>query len=129
FPRLRRNGVDRGTAAAWSAVFGLSASHAVFSVFPESWAFSTLGLLILFGADGRPVVRLAAGVFAFGMAVTNVVAVALVPPSREAAKEPASLRGRALFVLGVLALAAGLSVLQTAVYAGTAPFWRVSGLG
>jgi hypothetical protein len=129
FRLLRKNGLDTTTAAAWSAVFGLSASHAFFSVFPESWVFSTLGLLILFGADGRSVVRLAAGVFAFGMAVTNVVAVALVPPSRADAKERFSLRGRALFVLGVLALAAGLSVLQTAVYAGTAPFWHVSGLG
>src|SRR4029453_2651701 len=109
FPRLRRNGVDRGTAAAWSAVFGLSASHAVFSVFPESWAFSTLGLLILFGAEGRPVARLAAGVFAFGKAVTNGVAVALVPPPGEDEKRRSSLRARAVFVLSVLGLAAGLS--------------------
>jgi hypothetical protein len=128
FRLLRKNGLDTTTAAAWSAVFGLSASHAVFSVFPESWAFSTLGLLLLFGADGRSVVRLASGVFAFGMAVTNVVAVALAPP-RSADEERFSLRARAVFVLGVVAVAAVLSLLQATVYTGTAPFWRVSGLG
>ena len=30
---------------SWSLVFGLSASHSFFSVFPESWVFSALALL------------------------------------------------------------------------------------
>ncbi len=129
FRLLRKNGLDTATAAAWSAVFGLSASQAVFSVFPESWAFSTLGLLLLFGANGRTPVRLPIGVFAFGMAVTNVVAVALAPPPGEAETRRFSLRARAVFVLGVVAVTAVLSLLQTGVYAGTAPFWSVGGLG
>jgi hypothetical protein len=129
FRLLRKSGLDAGTAAAWSVVFGLSASQVFFSVFPESWVFSTLSLLLLFGADGRPRVRLAAGVFAFGMAVTNVVAIALAPPPGGDAEKRSSLRARAVFVLGVVAVAAGLSVVQTVVYTDTAPFWRVSGLG
>jgi hypothetical protein len=128
FRLLAKNGLDPTTAAAWSALFGLSSSHAVFAVFPESWSFSTLGLLLLFGADGRPLVRLAAGVFAFGMAVTNVVAVAVAPPPGGDEERRFSLRARAVFVLLVLAVAAVLSLVQTSVYAGTAPFWRVGGL-
>ncbi|HEY7513719.1 MAG TPA: hypothetical protein VIC87_04550, partial [Vicinamibacteria bacterium] len=129
FRLLRGNGLEVLTAAAWSVVFGLSASQVFFSVFPESWVFSTLALLLLFGGEGRPVARVASGVLAFGMAVTNVVAVALAPPPGGDAEKRSSLRPRAVFVLGVVAVAAGLSVVQTVVYTDTAPFWRVSGLG
>src|SRR5262249_28319094 len=128
FRLLRRSGLDGATAAAWSAVFGLSASQAVFAVFPESWPFSTLGLLLLFGADRRPLSRLAAGAFAFGMAVTNVVAVALAPPAGGDEERRFALRARAVSVVLVLAVAGVLTLLQTSVYAGTAPFWRVGGL-
>jgi hypothetical protein len=129
FRLLRGNGLEVLTAAAWSAVFGLSASQAFFSVFPESWVFSTLALLLLFGGEGRPLARVASGVLAFGMAVTNVVAVALAPPPGGDAERRSSLRARAVFVLGVVAVAAGLSVVQTVVYTDAAPFWGVSGLG
>ncbi len=121
FRLLRKNGHDAAMAAAWSVVFGLSASQVFFSVFPESWVFSTLALLLLFGATGRPAARAAAGVLAFGMAVTNIVAVVLARRS--------ALRAHAGYVLVVLAAAGALSLVQTALYAGTAPFWRVSALG
>jgi hypothetical protein len=130
FRLLRKSALDAGTAAAWSVVFGLSASQLFFSVFPESWVFSTLALLLLFGAAGRAPARVAAGVFAFGMAVTNVVAVALARPQPDdgTASGRGVLRERALYVLAVLAVAAALSLVQTAVYPGTASFWSVSGL-
>src|SRR5262245_30881191 len=131
FRLLRKGGLDARTAAAWSAVFGLSGSHVFFSVFPESWVFSTLGLLLLLGAAGGVPARVGAGVFAFGMAVTNLAAVALASPG---ADDPASsgrgvLRARAPYVLAVVAMAAVLSLVQTAVYPGTSSFWNVSALG
>jgi hypothetical protein len=131
FRLLRRNGLDARTAAAWSVVFGLSASQVFFSVFPESWAFSTLALLLLFGGEGRTLGRVAAGIFAFGMAVTNLVAVVLAraPSLREAGDRRSALRAHAVYVLVVLAAAGALSLVQTTLYAGTEPFWRVRALG
>jgi hypothetical protein len=130
FFRLLRQGIlDLATSVLWTVVFALSASQLFFSVVPESWVFSTLALLLLFGAlNSRPRAQIAAGVFAFGMAVTNVVAVVLAAALGRAADERPSLRARAAYVLVVLAVAAFLSLVQTAVYDETAPFWRVSGL-
>ena len=130
FALLRRSGLAVTAAFPWALVFGLSASQLFFSVFPESWVFSTVALLVLFAIDGGPLARVSAGVFAFGMAVTNLAAVALAraqtlpgvrPPAR-------ALRSLALHVVLVLATAGALSLLQTAVYPGTAPFWGVGGL-
>jgi hypothetical protein len=126
---LRQSGLDLATTLLWSAVFALSASQLFFSVVPESWVFSALALLLLFGsASRRPLARVAAGVFAFGMAVTNVVAVVLAAAgSRDADVRP-PLRAQATYVVIVVAIVAALSVVQTAIYAETAPFWSVSGL-
>jgi hypothetical protein len=131
FRLLRSSGLPLVVAIAWSLVFGLSASQAFFSVFPESWVFSTLALLLLFGTDGGPVARVAAGGLAFAMAITNVAAVVLARAgSLDWTKErSAALRALVAYVLFVLAAVAVLSLVQTGVYAGTAPFWQLGGLG
>jgi hypothetical protein len=129
FRLLRSSSLPGNVAAAWSVVFGLSASQAFFSVFPESWIFSTLALVLLFGLEDGPA-RVPAGVFAFAMAITNVGAVAL---ARAASVDWSQERSRAvrvvaLYVLLVLVAAAVLSLVQTSVYAGAAPFWQLAGL-
>jgi len=69
-------------AALWTLVFGLSASQLVFASLPESWAFSGLALVALFTLGVRPRPPrdglVLAGIAAFGMAVTNLGAAALV---------------------------------------------------
>jgi hypothetical protein len=127
---LRRSGLDLATALLWSGVFALSTSQLFFSLVPESWVFSTLALLLLFARGrSRRLARVAAGVFAFGMAVTNIVAVVLAAAGTREADERPPLRTQAGYVAIVVAVVAALSVVQTAAYAETAPFWSVSGLG
>jgi hypothetical protein len=119
---LHRLGISPGLARAWVLVFALSATQIVFSSVPESFAFSALGLVLVFAvaAGPRPTEarRTLAGLFAFGITVTNVVAVALARASawnwrREAARAAS---GTARHVLAVLVLAAALGVVQWALY-------------
>lgn len=132
---LRRGGLVAGAALRWSVLFGLSASQLFFSIFPETYAFSTLALVLVFalGGTSRPQ-AVAAGVAAFGMTLTNLGAVVLArarPAEPTAAKSSPGLVPRSLVshVLAVLALAAGLSLLQAALYKDTGAFWQVDGLG
>lgn len=131
FALLRRSGLAAGTAFAWSLVFGLSSSQLFFAVFPESYVFSTLALLVLFALDRGPRTRVAAGVFAFGMNVVNIVAVALCrAQDLDWRHEPkAALRAAGLHLLLVLTATGALSALQATIYPGTAPLWSLDGLG
>jgi hypothetical protein len=109
-------------------VFGLSASQLVFSSIPESYAFSALGLVLLFAVIATPdagrLARLGAGVVAFGVTATNLVAVALASVC-----SPAERRlGRRLLVgmlqVGaVVLLTAVLSHVQRALYPTTQVFF------
>ncbi len=130
FALLRRSGLAAAAALPWTLVFGFSASQVFSSVFPESWVFSTLAVLLLFALDERPATRLAAGVVAFGMAVTNLAAVFLARASSLdwTRERQSALRVLAVHLLLVLSATGVLSLLQTSLYAGTAPFWGVSGL-
>jgi len=132
---LRRGGLAAGAALRWSVLFGLSASQLFFSIFPETYAFSTLALVLAFALGGTSRPRaVAAGVAAFGMTLTNLGAVVLAraqPDEAMAAKSSPGLVPRSLVshVLMVLALAAGLSLVQAALYKDTGAFWQVDGLG
>jgi uncharacterized protein DUF6080 len=128
---LARTGVRTARARLWTLLFATSATQVVFSTLPESYAFSALSLVTVFAvaAGPRPSwwARLAAGVFAFGITVTNLVAVAVVRVSgldwRRAWR---SLLTCAAHVGGVVLATVGLSLVQRAVYP-TAPLFFVRG--
>ncbi len=128
---LRRSGLAGGVALAWSLVFGFSSSQWFFSVFPESYVFSALTLLVLFGLEGGPRARLSAGVLAFGMNVVNLAAVALARAAGLdwTCSQWTALRALTRHLLVVLAVTGALSLVQTSLYEDTAPFWRSGGLG
>ncbi len=117
-------------AALWTLVFGLSASQLVFASLPESWAFSGLALVALFTLGVRPRPPrdglVLAGIAAFGMAVTNLGAAALVRARwLLAERRPrAIVVGLARYLSLVLLLTALLATLQAVVYPGTTPFYR-----
>jgi hypothetical protein len=128
---LVRLGLDSRRAALWGLVFGLSASQLVFASLPESWVFSGLSLLVLFtlGTRSRPPRDglVLAGTAAFGMAVTNLAATALVRARwLLAERRPGPiLVGLARHLSLVLVLTALLSTLQSVVYPGAEPFYRL----
>jgi hypothetical protein len=119
---LGRLAIAAARARGWTAVFALCATQIVFSSIPESFSFSALSLILVFvvaaSAEPSEAKRLAAGVFSFGITFTNLVAVWLARASafdwrREGRRALAqTLRHLAL----VLVLAAGLSLVQKALY-------------
>jgi len=117
---LDRLEVGASRARRWALVFGLSTTQVIFSSLPESYAFSALGLVLVFAVEGtrRPsrAALLATGVFAFGITVTNIVAVALARVLSAAPSGWERLRRCALHVSLVLVIAAALSVVQGALY-------------
>ena len=132
---LHRLGVAPARARAWALVFALSASQVVFSALPESFVFSALGLVVVYTVAANPGARewsrVAAGVFAFGVTVTNLGAVALARSAglswRESTRRAAAVVGR--HVVLVLLLAAALSLVQVAVYPTAHVFFRPEPLG
>jgi hypothetical protein len=130
FARLLGGFIPRAAAIAWTVVFGLSASQIVFGALPETFVFSGLALLavaVVVGDVARPFpLRLAVAVACFGMAVSNLAAVALVRAEavlrdgwRAALRSGLSLA--ALTVLATLPLAA----LQQALYPRSVAFYDV----
>jgi len=126
---LHRLGLPPGRARPWTLVFALSATQVLFSSLPESFAFSALSLVLVFAvaAGGRPreTTRVAAGVFSFGVTVTNLAAVALARASaldwRGGLRRGATVTGRHLLV--VLLVAAALGVAQWVLYPRARPFF------
>lgn len=115
---LRRFGVGAPRAALWTLLFGLSASQLFFGAVPETYAFSGASLLVLFvlfaagHATGWRLV--AAGVFSFGMTVTNlVVAVWLRARALGGSGGPWALIPRLLrYTLAVVGITTALAALQ-----------------
>jgi hypothetical protein len=126
---LHRLAVPPGRARAWVLVLAFSATHVVFSSVPESFSFSALSLVVVFAvaAGARPTEagRTLAGLFSFGVTVTNLVAVTLARAAaydwrREATR---AVLGTARHVVFVLVLAAALSLGQRALYPTSALFF------
>ncbi len=129
---LARLDVSAPRARLWTLLFATSATQVVFSSLPESYAFSALSLLTVFvvAAGRRPAwwARLATGVFAFGVTITNLVAVALARASDlDWRRARHSLRTCAAHVVAVLLTAAALSLVQRAVYPTAALFFVPEG--
>ena len=129
---LGRLGVRPRWARGFASAFALSATQVVFSSLPESHAFSTLGLVLVFlsaAAPGRArCARLAAGVFSFGVTATGLAAVAFshLDWRRDGRRAPlAAARAVAL----VLVVAVALALLQQAMFPGARPFFRREPLG
>ena len=125
---LARLDVDPGRARLWTLLLATSTTQVVFSSVPESYAISALGLVAVFlvAARQRPArwLRLAVGVFAFGVTLTNLVAVALARASALDWRRPwRALRSASAHVAAVLLIAAALSLLQRAVYPTTTLFF------
>jgi hypothetical protein len=126
---LHRLGVADARARTWTLVFAVSATQVVFSSLPESFAFSALSLILVFAvaAGPRPTEagRVGAGVFSFGITVTNLVAVALARLSavdwRGGTRSALVVTGRHLAV--VLLVAAALGVAQWLLYPRARPFF------
>jgi hypothetical protein len=85
-----RLGEPDARSRPWALVFAVSATQIVFSSLPESFAFSALSLIIVFAVAAGPrpteAVRVAAGVFSFGITVTNLAE----GPSRSWPNSPTS---------------------------------------
>lgn len=115
---LRLCGVAAVRALLWTSLFGLSASQLFFGSLPETYAFSGASLLllyVLFAAGRASGARfVAAGVFAFGMTVTNL-AIAVWLRARSLDKGPGlwGLAPRLVrYTAAVVAITAGLGMLQ-----------------
>lgn len=115
--------IGHGTAAALAlaVLLGVSASHLVFASIPDTFIFTALGLILCAGLALRRPGSLAAGVpagvFAMGMATTNLAPAALLflgGARREGFWK--GVRRTAALALLVLAVAAALSLLQKKVY-------------
>lgn len=131
---LRRLGLSRTSGLLWVVLFGLSTSQLIFGSFPESFGFSALALTALFVLGTRaepPRVRLlAVAVAAFGVVVTNIVAIVLVRARWLDPRKPAAaLKSLVAFVAMLLAVTAGLSVLQHRIYPGTESLFQKPRLG
>jgi hypothetical protein len=130
---LDRLGVSAPRGRAFTLVFALSASQVVFSSLPETHAFSVLSLVLVFlvaATPGRPLARLAAGVFSFGITATGLVAVALTHLDwKRYGRRAPLVAGRTVAL--VLLLATALALVQTTVFAGARPFflWQPLGTG
>ncbi len=129
---LERLGVRSSRARAFTVAFALSATQIVFSSLPESHAFSALSLVLVFLVAAPPVrsaaVRLAAGVFSFGVTATGLVAVALTHLDwrQEGRRAPlVAARAAGLVVLA----AAALALVQQAAFPGARPFFIPGPLG
>ena len=126
---LQRLGVPAERARPWTLVFALSATQIVFSSLPESFAFSALSLILVFvvAAGARPTwtATIAAGVFSFGVTVTNLGAVALARASAFAwpRETRRALAAAARHLLVVLLVAAAFATLQWVVYPRARPFF------
>jgi len=126
---LQRLGVTPTRARPWTLVLALSTTQLLFSSLPESFAFSALSLVVVFAVAAGPgpseAARVAAGVFSFGVTVTNLVAVALARATglewRRGLRRPLVGIGRHLLV--VLLAAAALGVVQWLVYPAARPFF------
>lgn len=132
---LVRLGVGRGRSTLWAVVFGLSASQLFFGIFPETFAFSGASLLLLFVAFAAPRPAwarcLAAALVSFGVTTTNLVAGVLLAWSR---RPDGTSRSRALvraacFGAAVVALAAGLSLVQRRIVPTAELFFLPSNFG
>jgi hypothetical protein len=125
---LARTGVSPGRARLWTLLFATSAAQVVFSTLPESYAFSALSLVVVFavaaGPRPAPWARLAAGVFAFGITVTNLVAVAVARAcGLDWRRAWRSLLTSAAHVGAVVLATLALSLVQKAVYPTAALFF------
>lgn len=120
---LRKAGLGLAPALLWGAVVGLSASHLVFSVFPETFVFAAASLILLvllvLVRPGNLLAFVPAGMLAFGVTITNFAQAALL----YAFSLPAAARdwrGRAtrfaLFVVAVLTLSTALHLASSVVY-------------
>jgi hypothetical protein len=130
---LRRGGLGPWFVLLWSLVFGLSTSQVVFASLPESWAFSALSLVVLFGLGARPQPPrdrlLAAGTVAFGMAATNLGA-ALVVRARWLGGQRwwKALQTLTVYALLVMAVTAALATVQRWLFPATTSFVEVRSL-
>ena len=126
---LQRLGVAPARARLWTLVFALSATQIVFSSLPESFAFSALSLILVFvvAAGEKPggAAGIAAGVFSFGVTVTNLGAVALARASAFAWPHEGrrALGATARHLLVVLVAASALAIVQWAAYPRARPFF------
>jgi hypothetical protein len=118
---LARLAVARSRARLWTLLFGCSATQIFFSAVPESYAFSALSLVLVFvvaaGRNSSRLTRVAAGVFSFGITVTNIVAVGLASATAAARRWPGGrLRAWTVELAAVVLATALLSLAQRAVY-------------
>lgn len=118
---LRRWGVPAARASLWTSLFGLSASQLFFGVLPETYAFSGASLLllyVLFAAGHASGARFVpAGVFAFGMTVTNLAPAVWLRACALGRSSGWSLLPRLVrYAAALAALAATLGVVQARWY-------------
>jgi hypothetical protein len=130
---LARIGVSAARARLWTLLFATSATQVVFSTLPESYAFSALSLVLVFAvaAGRRPAwwARLAAGVLAFGVTLTNLVAVAVARASNlDWRRARRSLLACSAHVGAVVLAVAALSIVQRALYPTAALFFAPGAL-
>jgi hypothetical protein len=116
--------IGHGTTAALAlaCLLGVSASHLIFASIPDTFIFTALGLVVCawlaLRRPGSLAAAVPAGIFATGMATTNIALSSLLffGGTRQAPGFWRAVRKSAALVLLVLTVTAGLSLVQKAVY-------------
>lgn len=74
---LFRLGIRPFTAVLWAGVVGLTTTHVFFSSIPESYIFAAsslaLGLYLMLAYPGNLLYAIPAGIYTFGITITNIV--------------------------------------------------------
>jgi hypothetical protein len=78
---LVRLGLNPFTAALWTGVLGLTTTHVIFASIPESYIFAAsslaLGLYLMLVFPGNLLYFIPAGIYTFGITLTNIVHTAI----------------------------------------------------
>jgi len=124
-----RAGVRVFNAVVYAAILGVSSAHIFFASVPETWIFAAFGLILVFMAPslyrGRTELLIPAGVFSFGITITNIFQGVIVYAANIwKTKSFKVVLGRSCFFVGaVLFCTSALSLLQKALYPSSQLFF------
>ncbi len=128
-------GLPLRRAVLFTLILGCSAAHLFFGSFPETFSFSALSIMLLMWLILRRPARffpfLMAGVFSFGVLVTNLgfamlaYAISFIPVRLNLRTSFPILLRLYLFPLCLIGVAAALAALQLYIWPTTRPFYWV----
>ena len=128
FLLLSKAGINAGAAFLWSAIFGISTTHLMFSSLPETYIFSTFSLILLFYLLATYPANLAlfipAAVFSVGITTSNIIPAIIAFTFSMKAKVQLSTNRTTLFItflLAVIIISVLLNVFSIVVFKSGVP--------